>query len=346
VTGSKGERPPQGAFASSAGRSNDRVRGSLKYPTLLAAIASLFSLASSVAFAQAVPAAQPGADKTLSSAEEKPRSGDGKSPDDWRFAATAYGWAINLNGSASIRGNTVDINASVFDLLQKSSSLMGLMGDFEANKGKFGFSADVVWAQLGVPKSAGSYRNPIPGVTLSAQANAFDTFSMTIIEAAGLYEVGKWPGSDQSFTALDLYAGGRFWNASNQINLDLTGAIAFSDPRLAQFDRSKTIGVADSGSRFWADPLIGLRLRHQFTPSQHAFIKGDVGGFGLSGSSLFSWQVAAVYSYTWQFNGYALAADIGYRALSTNVNFTNDGPFTNNFDLVIHGPLIGLTVKF
>jgi hypothetical protein len=26
--------------------------------------------------------------------------------------------------------------------------------------------------------------------------------------------------------------------------------------------------------------------------------------------------------------------------------FTNDGPFTNNFDLVIHGPLIGLTVKF
>ena len=73
---------------------------------------------------------------------------------------------------------------------------------------------------------------------------------------------------------------------------------------------------------------------------------GDVGGFGLSGSSQFSWQVAAVYSYTWQFNGYALAADIGYRALSTNVNFSNGSPFTNNLDLVIHGPLIGLTVKF
>ena len=223
---------------------------------------------------------------------------------------------------------------------------MGLMGDFEANKGRFGFYADVVWAQLGVPKSAASYRNPIPGVTLSAQANAFDTFSMTIVEAAGLYEVGKWPGSDQSFTALDIYAGGRFWNASNQINLDLTGAIGFSDPRLSQFDRSKTIGVADSGSQYWADPLIVLRLRHQFTPSQHAFIKGDIGGFGLGGSSLSSWQVAAVYSYTWQFNGYALAADIGYRALSTNVNLTNGGPFTNNYDLVIHGPLIGLTVKF
>jgi hypothetical protein len=168
---------------------------------------------------------------------------------------------------------------------------------------------------------------------------------MTIIEAAGLFEVAKWPGSDQSFTALDAYAGGRFWNVSNQINLDLTGAIGFSDPRLAQFDRSKTIGVADTGSLYWADPMIGLRLRHQFTPSQHAFIKGDIGGFGLSGSSLFSWQVAAVYSYTWQFNGYALAADIGYRALSTNVNFSN-GTNNSNLDLVIHGPLIGLTVKF
>ena len=219
------------------------------------------------------------------------------------------------------------------------------MGDFEANKGQFGFFVDVVWAQLGIPASAASYANPIAGVRLSLQTNAAITQTMTIIEAAGLYEVGKWPGSDQSFTALDAYAGGRFWNMSTQINLDLTGAIGFSDPRLSQFDRSKTVGIADTGSLYWADPMIGLRLRHQFTPSQHAFIRGDIGGFGLSGSSQFSWQVAAVYSYTWQFNGYALAADIGYRALSTNVNFSN-GANNSNLDLVIHGPLIGMTVKF
>ena len=225
--------------------------------------------------------------------QESARSGDGKSPDDWRFAATVYGWAVNLNGSATARGNTVNINASIFDLLQKSNSLIGFMGDFEADKGRFGFFADVVWAQLAIPASRAAYANPIAGVKLSLQANAADTLSMTIIEAAGLFEVGKWPGSDQSFTALDAYAGGRFWNVSNQINLDLTGAIGFSDPRLSQFDRSKTIGVADTGSLYWADPMIGLRLRHQFTPSQHAFIKGDIGGFGLSGSSQFSWQVAA-----------------------------------------------------
>ncbi len=317
----------------------------MKNPVVVAAGASLYCLTSSLAFAQVVTSAASSPTPAAESPQENGKTGDGKSPDDWRFAATVYGWAVNLNGSATARGNTVNINASVIDLLQKSNSLAGFMGDFEADKGRFGFFADVVWAQLAIPASAAAYANPIAGVKLSLQANAADTISMTIIEAAGLFEVGKWPGSDQSFTALDAYAGGRFWNVSNQIFLDLTGAIGFSDPRLSQFDRSKTVGIADSGSLYWADPMIGLRLRHQFAPSQHAFIKGDVGGFGLSGSSLFSWQVAGVYSYAWQFNGYALAADIGYRALSTNVNFSN-GANNSNLDLVIHGPLIGLTVKF
>ncbi len=318
----------------------------------VAAIAGLFGLASPFAHAQVFTTAAKRSDQTpapplvAQSPRAQPATGDGKLPDDWQFAFTVYGWATNLSGSTTVRGNTVDFNASIIDILQHSSSLIGFMGDFEAKKGKFGFFADVVWAQLGIPKSAASYSNPIPRVTLSAQTNAVDSLSLTIVEAAGLYEVAKWPGSEQSFTALDFYAGGRFWSVANQISLDLTGAIAFSDPRLNQFDRSKTIGIADSGSLYWADPMIGLRLRHQFTPSQHVFVKGDVGGFGLTGSSLFSWQAEAVYSYTWQFSGYALAADIGYRALSTNVNFTSSGPFNNNLNLVIHGPLIGLTVKF
>ena len=244
-----------------------------------------------------------------------------------------------------MRGNTVDINASVFDLLQKSDSLMGLMGHFEADKGRFSFSR----CRLGAARRPGIARR----LRQSNRGRQAQTPGQRRRHPVDDDHRGRRPvrgreiaGSDQSFTALDAYAGGRFWNVSNQINLDLTGAIAFSDPRLAQFDRSKTIGISDSGSLYWADPMIGLRLRHQFTPSQQAFIMGDVGGFGLSGSSLFSWPVAAVYSYTWQFNGYALAADIGYRALSTNVNFNNGSPFTNNLDLVIHGPLIGLTVKF
>jgi hypothetical protein len=42
-------------------------------------------------------------------------------------------------------------------------------------------------------------------------------------------------------------------------------------------------------------------------------LRGDVGGFGLA--SQFAWQAVGVYSYAWQFDGYALAGVLGYRAL-------------------------------
>ena len=299
----------------------------------------------SAASAQSVFAVTPRSEQAQIPAADKPQPGTGKTDDDWRFGVTVYGWATSMSGSATARGNTVNINASIVDLFQKSSSLAAWDSYVEANKGRFGFYGDFVWAQLGIPASAASYVNPIRGVTLSAQANAAITTSLTIIEAGGLYEIAKWLGSERSFTALDAYAGARYWNSSTQVNLDLTGTLDFSDPRLQRFDRSRTIGVADSGTQQWVDPLIGLRLRHQFTPSQEIMAKGDVGGFGIPGSSSFSWQLAALYSYTWQFDGYALAAIGGYRALSTNITFSS-GTDGNSLNLLMHGPIVGLTVKF
>ncbi len=103
----------------------------------------------------------------------------------------------------------------------------------------------------------------------------------------------------------------RFWNISTQVALDLTGAINFSDP----------------------------------SPSQQIAVRGDIGGFGIAGSSTLSWQLAGIYNYTRQFTGYSISAVGGYRALSTNINFDN-GPTFSNLNLVLHGPLIGMPVRF
>ena len=51
------------------------------------------------------------------------------------------------------------------------------------------------------------------------------------------------------------------------------------------FDRSFGLAIARADSIQWVDPVLGLRLRHQFTPRQSIFIRGDIGGFGLGGSS-------------------------------------------------------------
>jgi hypothetical protein len=306
---------------------------------------TLCSLALSAAHAQAPPSATNGTALGQLAAEERPKATEGKSADDWRLAFTVYGWATNLSGSATVRGNTADIHASVIDLIQKSDSLAAFDGYVEANKGRFGLYGDVVWAKLGIPTSAATYRNPIAGLQLSVAANAAITTSLLILEGGVVGEVAKWPGGEASYTAVDVLGGVRYWNISTQINLDVTGAINFSDPRFSSLDRSRTIAVADSGTLQWVDPLIGLRVRHQFTPHQQISARGDIGGFGLPGSSLFSWQLVGIYSYTWQFSGYSLSATGGYRALATNVPF-NTGPNSSSLDLVIHGPLIGLTVRF
>lgn len=88
---------------------------------------------------------------------------------------------------------------------------------------------------------------------------------------------------------------------------------------------------------------MGLRLRHQFAPGQNAFVRGDVGGFGLG--SVFAWQAVAAYTYSWQSKGYALGATLGYRALSTSYT-TGSGLDTRGIDLLLHGPLIGFSVRF
>ena len=57
-------------------------------------------------------------------------------PEPWRINAAPYAWAINVSGNVTVRNQTLDTNASILDLLQKSDSLAGFMGYFKANKGR------------------------------------------------------------------------------------------------------------------------------------------------------------------------------------------------------------------
>lgn len=275
---------------------------------------------------------------------QSPPSEPAADPDAWRFRVALYGWAPTVAGSLTARGQTVDVNASFVQILQKSDSLIGYMGYFEANKGRVGLYLDTVWAKLGIGMSSASYRNPIAGLTLSTSTSTVGTYSFAIIEAGGLYEIAHWPGSPGSFTALDGLLGFRYWNNSVDLNFDVNGTVDFT--RLGNalghnLEVSRSFGIARSGSLNWVDPVVGLRLRHQFTPAQEIMVRGDVGGFGFQ--SNFQWQAVAVYSYAWQFTGYQLAALAGYRALG--VDYTNVGS-NNSINLVLHGPIIGFSVRF
>jgi hypothetical protein len=195
--------------------------------------------------AVAVAVLGPGARDAL--ADEKPQEA-AVDPEAWRFRATAYGWLMSVSGNMTAHGQTVDVDASFIQLVQKSDSLVGFMGYFEANKGPVGFYTDFVWAKLGFANSMASYRNPIAGLKLSATTNTALTYSMTIVEAGGLYEIVRWPGSPGSFTAVDGLLGFRYWNNSVDVNLDVIGSVDFS--RLG-IERGRSFAIAHSGNLDW-----------------------------------------------------------------------------------------------
>ncbi|MFL5134583.1 MAG: hypothetical protein ACJ8C6_08510, partial [Microvirga sp.] len=102
--------------------------------------------------------------------------------------------------------------------------------------------------------------------------------------------------------------------------------------------------IAKSGSVDWTDPFVGGRLRVAVAPGHELFIRGDVGGFNVG--SKFSWQAVGGYSFDFaEKNGIIYSGLIGYRALY--VDYTQgEGRRRYEFDMLQHGPILGLTLRY
>jgi len=268
-------------------------------------------------------------------------------PTPWQFSFTPYGWMTSVNGDATARGHTVDIDASFFDIVEKSDSIMALMGYFEARKGRFGFFTDVVWEDLSFDVHRDVSRNPfarLPNVNVSIKANAQLDYQSTIIQSGIAYELARWPGGGGAYTALDVMGSARYWNQEVDVSLQLTGTLTAELQRLGlELRRSGSLAVARSGDLEWVDPVVGARLRHQMISGAELTLYGDVGGFGVG--SDFSWQAVATYAFDVNCFGTPLRTVVGYRALA--VDYSENGRFgRNNLDFVQHGPVMGVSFRW
>jgi len=266
-------------------------------------------------------------------------------PSDWQFRVTPYVWIPGVSGDVAVRGHPVDIDVNVFDLFDSGSSgvdlesLAALMGYLEASKGRWSIYGDVVWGKFGLSGDAVAQRNPTANLSLSAGANAGLDYETTMIESGVAYQVANWSGA-QSSTALDLLGGARYWNQELDLSLAMTGAVDFG--RLG-LERAGSRAVARSGTIEWVDPFVGLRVRHELAPGQELQFLGDVGGFGVG--SDFSWQLFAGYSFDFSFWQSTLHGLVGYRALAVDYS-EGSGTKANSIDLVLHGPVAGLSFRW
>ena len=70
-------------------------------------------------------------------------------PSGWSFRFVPYGWLTSMKGTQTVRGRSTKVDASFIDIVEKSDTLVGLMGAFEARNGPFALYGDLVWSKVG-----------------------------------------------------------------------------------------------------------------------------------------------------------------------------------------------------
>lgn len=263
-----------------------------------------------------------------------------RGPNQWTLLVAApYGWLPWITGETTIKGQTADVDTNIFEIISEADSIIPWMGYMEARKGKLSAHLDTIYANITFSGDAVRLANPLPGLSLRLGAQAGIEYEYAIIEAGAAYEVLGQRTSGGG-TALDVFAGGRYWHQDISMRLAISGT--FTLP--SGFQQTGGFVTSGSVSADWIDPIIGLRLRHAVAPGQELRVRGDIGGFGVG--SDFTWQIVTAYNFELgESHGIMWSGVVGYRALYADYS-EGSGSDRFAYDLLQHGPMLGLAMKF
>lgn len=205
--------------------------------------------------------------------------------DAWSFKTDVYAWAQSLDGDIGIRRLSIPVDVGFTDILENLD--ISFMGAFEARRGKWGFMADIVYAEISADGSLFAGFAPFEVTQQQFLANLIASYSLV----------------DCDPVKFAVYAGARINSMDVEINSPR--------PRLNR-----------SGDESWVDPIVGARLQVDLGSSFFIRAVGDVGGFDVS--SDVTWQAMAGFGYRISENGSLL---LGYRSIGTDYSdggFTYD----------------------
>jgi hypothetical protein len=187
----------------------------------------------------------------------------------WTYRVTPYGWLTALTGTQTVRGRSAKVDASFIDIVEKSDSLVALMGNVEARNGPFALYGDLVWSKIGADGGNVRTRTLAPGVTGTLGTSLNLDIEMAIIEVGAAYEVAR-----SESLAFDILGGARYWHKEADLSFDIAGAVDIGNLQIGG-----ARAFARSGSVDWLDPVIGARIRYAMAPGHELFLRGDIGGF-------------------------------------------------------------------
>lgn len=130
---------------------------------------------------------------------------------------------------------------------------------------------------------------------------------------------------------------GNYAIAYEVVKADTHRLDVYAGARVTRMDVEFDLGpISRSADQGWVDPIIGARYQADLGRSFFLRSVGDIGGFGVS--SDLTWQAMLGFGYRFNDRGSVMLA---YRAISTDYR---DGGF--QFDVLSHGPLLGVEYKF
>lgn len=229
--------------------------------------------------------------------------------DGWKYSAAFYLWMANIDGKQTVKGQEADLDVSFGDILDVLE--FAAEGHVEAIKdNQWGLFVDGTYLNLGPEADEGQIKLDVD-------------YKYWLWELGGLYRANTWTTRNGQ-AAVDLMAGGRY--TSMDVELD------FKNPPLPNVDHGES----------WTDLFAGARLLTPISDHWTMSLRGDVGGFGISGSSDIALHGAVVFDWNFRPNWDLVA---GYRALYQDYE-TGSGASKFAYDATTHGPLLGLGYRF
>ncbi|HWU40278.1 MAG TPA: hypothetical protein VN203_21740, partial [Candidatus Acidoferrum sp.] len=242
------------------------------------------------------------------------------------FGATLYLWvpfATSTSTISSLPDPTLDTG---FHTSSSLTNLYGGAGDFQLTKGDWGLFANLAGGSLGF-KGVLVREDPLHRTESERTAYShYGTFGAQYGLSYRLFgqplDLSTWARGKQPI-AFDLLAGAQTFYTSVSV---------------------KTAREQTLVSAALTSPVVGARVSLDLADRWNLGVSGNVGGFGVSDTSL-TWQANVTVSYRFLIVKLPAAVSLGFRAQGLNLDTeTRD----NRLQLheILYGPLLGFSMYF
>jgi len=244
-----------------------------------------------------------------------------ENPDDWKFAASIYGWFPDIEGHTNIPVGSGDINVDVGTILDHLQ--MTVQGSFAFHKGRWGGFTDLVYLDVGESKSQTRTLElggqPLP-VSVTTNLN-FDLKSV-FWTLGGSYRFVDEPGA-----TADFLAGARLASFEQSLDWEFSGNFGPVTPPPITGSRSSSLDQ-------W-DAIVGVRGQFALGANGKWLVPYhlDVG----TGDSDLTWQgvLGLGYAFGW--------GDLKAVWRYLDYDLDSDQPIR---DMNFSGPAVGATFRW